>query len=447
MRVFFKCFNWLLKTSELVFPIILCTFGFLIQSLMLIREFSKREITYDYKIEFNERISIPHVTICSRMSFIAKFDKLQVDKPHLFHKICPQGLNQECLRQRSVQNEFENIIMGNLDMDEITQYVPRGSQLIKKVEIGEYTENRIGKNCIIIDHLLYPENCYTIICRNGTGSFILWRGNFGLHLGQSMIKIHVNTSDLNGCYFRVMIHPSEEDPLVTPSTTGVRVISPKDSLSIHEINYRRTFLERLPYPYETNCKPVLVSKILDDCLHEQFISNFNFPSPIRFIAPEKYLGRHLNVSVKKGFSEETVKYEEIFSKCVENLPTECKSTNYDLQLYNSEYSDEKINQEMRLFVLTPANQDVTMLATPKMSCSNFIISFGAIIGSWFGFSVFNIAAHLIVTAKGFAKHHQQMKIRIFFKSTGEDRSVLKKKSRGSHPFVVTDDQISRFIHT
>lgn len=445
MKVSCKYFRWLFKNSEFILPTILCTFGFLVQFCILLKEFRQREIMFDYKLEFNESVTVPHVTICSKVSSLVNLDQLNRDKLKLFTKKCYGPLSQKCLEEKSAQDEFHEIVLRNFDMDGITRYLPKGDKIIKKLEIDEFTENLLGKNCSIIDHLLFPEFCYTIVCRDGNQSIIQWRGNFGLHLSQQMIKIRVNTMNLRGAYFRVMIHPSEEDPLVTPGTAGVRIPSIKRGLSFHEISYRRTFLERLPPPFETKCQDVLVSKILDDCLNDGFIRNFNIPCPIRFIAPEKYLGKHLNITMKRGLGKDGAKYLRIFGRCLQNLPNECKSTSYDLQLYSSAHYDDKKNQEMTVYIMTPMEQDIVMFATPKLPCSRFLISLGSIFGSWFGFSVFNIASQLMSTAKGLIKDHRIDRVRKFSHSTRRIDNLCQKKNRRLQSFV-RDCEISRFMY-
>lgn len=435
----------LMRKPELILSTLICAFGFLIQFSLLTNEFMKREITFDYKLSFDENMTIPYVTFCSKVSFLVNFERLFKEKRKLFGSVCNGVVNRTCLRDKTIQDKVEKIFEKHFDMDTITQYLPKGLQLIKNVQFGESFDNYLGKNCSIIDHLLFPEFCHTIICRDGNEPSKCWRGNYGVGLIHSLMKIRLNTGNLDDCYFRVIAHSSEHKTFVTPISSGVRVPSLRTSISFHEISMTRTFLERLPYPYETKCQPISLSKELDDCLNNNFIRKFHTPCPFRFIHPRKYLGRHLNLTSVGFVMRNSNRFGSTFAECLSKLPNECKSVNYDIKLHSSENIEDSIhnkNRELNVIILTPLEQDTTMFAIPKLPWSNYLIGCGSIFGSWFGLSIFNIASHLLCSTRRFIKRES--------KKVGQlmRRHSKPPTSRGinRHRVFVTSNEFSKYMY-
>lgn len=387
------------QRPELMAPILFCTFGCLVQFMLLTKEFSQREVIYDSKFAFSEEIDLPYVTICSKIAFVGNVERIFREKREILGSLCQNSQIRKCLEDKTIQDKFEKILMKNFDMDKLAEYLPSGTQFIRKISFeGASAEDHLRNgNCSIVDHILFPELCHTIVCQKDKTSMKFWRGTFGLGMIKEMMYIRLATLNLSDCHFRVMVHPSEKEPLVTPQSSGVVVPSLSTGISYHKISYKRTYLHLLPHPYETNCQPVSLAKRLDDCLNDEFIRSVNTPCPIRFIAPEKYIGKHLNLSNLKNVEEG--RNERLFDKCLENLPTECKTVTYDVQLYNSEMVDDKKKRELNLIIMTPLVQDTVMFASPKLAISRYLICCGSIFGSWFGFSIFNIASHLLNTTK------------------------------------------------
>ena len=233
--------------------------------------------------------------------------------------------------------------------------------------------------------------------------------------------------------------------MVTPKGSGVKVSTYAKGISFHEIDWKRTFLERLPPPYTTNCYPVSVSKVLDDCLNDEFIDKFKTSCPLRFIAPRRYLGNHLNLSMREDLIKSRDKFSQIFIKCLHKLPNECKTINYDVQLHNSELVDEKKKREVNIIILTPLEQEVIMFASPKLPLSRYLISCGSIFGSWFGFSVFNIASHLLHTAKDFLVKNRSVKHRKLQKTAKQNDSIFSMSINKIHP-TITGHETNRYMY-
>lgn len=384
----------------------LSAIGLVIQVFFIIYDYSRYFVIYDQRLEFPFELIIPDIIVCSRFMYILNYDLLLTEHGNLFKDLCHD--EKSCHRNRIVHGEVKRRFFTSFNMDQADRYLFRSDDILASIQIGANETNELGNNCLAIDHLMFPESCFTVACRETGRPMKIIRGFNGVSFFHEILKVKLNVSVLKRDFnFKVIVHPPENS-FSTPSDLGCSLKGNSEGLARFRLKYKRIFIERLPSPYQTNCRQFLAARELDECLVDYSLAKFGAPCAGRFIHPSKYLAKGYKFPTK-----DLCHSRDIHSTCFQPVQEECQTIRYLSSVQSEEFIDDNSERIMRVDILGPIEQDVVMFAYPKVTPFALLILISNVIIAWFGISVFNTIVTLILFGKDFChketKTHSMLK--------------------------------------
>lgn len=372
--------------------IILTAIGLSTQLSYIVYDYTRYSITYDERFEFPFELLIPDIMVCSSFMFVLKYDLLLTEHRELFGDICHD--EKSCHQNRVIHEKVRDRFSKGINMDQAGRYLIGSKEILEMIQVGPDQTNQLGNNCLALDHIMYPESCFTLTCRESGIPIKIHRGINGVSFFHEILRLTFNVSILKRDFqFRLVVQPPE-NPYTTPNDLGSSVKGNRRGLARFQFRYNRVFIQRLPAPYETNCKHFVAEEELDECLNRYHLTKFGAPCPGRFIHPSRYLGKgYKMVPVRLGDRN------ELFATCFRQLQKECSTVRYTSSVQSEEFIDDDSERVLRVDILGPVEHDVVMFAYPKVSLSSLVILISNIVTAWFGISVFNTIVALILFAK------------------------------------------------
>lgn len=392
--------------------IIVCAAGLSIQVSFLIYDYVQYSVSYDEKFDFAYELVIPDIMVCSMFDYVLKYDLLLSERKQLFENICHD--EKSCSQNRHIGERFYDRFFNELDMDQAHRYLIRSDEILTSVFIAPYWKyNRLGNGCLALDHIMYPDYCFYVSCREFGIPIKILRGLNGAEFFHEILSLQFNMSSLSKNYnFRVIIQPPENS-FTTPNDLGSVVRGNAKGFAKHQFRYKRVFIERLPPPYETRCKHYQIDRQLDECLNSYSINKSRTTFPRRFIHPRKYLGLGL-----KMLRVDNQNLSTLAADCFYSLRQECKTIRYISSLQSDGSIDDNLEKILMVEILGPVEHDVVVFATPKVTFYTLSILITNLVTAWFGISVLNTVTGVIIFMK---KHH-----------TKETASLTKTRFSTSH---------------
>lgn len=400
-----KLFKRIKHDTITLVGIIVCTIGLSVQVFYLTYAYVQYHVAYDKRLDFAYELVVPDIVICIMPLFVVKFDLLFKENRKHFEHICQDEMS--CLGNKKTYDQFTKRLYEIYDMDSIRPYLISFKDFLKKVEIGPDKLNRLADECVAFDHLMLPHYaCFTITCRRNGTPIQVMRGHNGVNFFQQILTLNFNTGSWKKKYILKVIIQPPENSLSTPRDRGCMVTSSVKGFAKFQLKYRRVLIERLPSPYETNCRNFQADKTLDACLNKHMLEKFHSPCPGRFIHPLHYEGKKVNIP--KASYEGS--YRSLYRKCYIPLREECRTIRYSSTLQSDEFMEDESANGMIIEILSPVEHDTVVFAVAKITFYNFAIAITNLITAWFGISVLNAVFISLMFAK---KHH--LKEKQFFK--------------------------------
>lgn len=379
------------QSTIYIIGLVISGIGLAIQLTVLTKNFLQRDVVFDSLFNLPPTLTVPDLMICTKFVHTLKYERIFAEMPKLFKNVCTAHDMKECLKKVDKLEMIEKKFVDASTLDTAHRYLLKSSEIVQKVEYGGHSFRQSNRqDCSILDHIIFPESCITITCRNNSEAIRVSRNGHGFSFFHAIMRISMNTTLMQGATgLRVIVTPTRNSP-TTPEGSGSIVKVKSNGIVRCQISYRRTVVERLPPPYKTMCRNYSKSRELDNCLNNAFIQQYKSPCPGRFIHPDQYLGRRLRLKPEMSFG-----WESTYQKCVQDLPEECTTVNYVSQLQNQDVMEDAGKVETSIDIMVPTEYDLVMFAIPSVGISQFLILCGSIIGTWYGVSIFSILISLM----------------------------------------------------
>uniref|UniRef100_T1K3X8 Uncharacterized protein n=1 Tax=Tetranychus urticae TaxID=32264 RepID=T1K3X8_TETUR len=365
-----------------------CIIGLSIQIYHLTCNYLKFKVRHEVTYDYADQVELPTIDIIIPMVVTINLAELFIRYPEQMTELCKMHMNERA--NVTIDNYFSECA------NEVKKIASMASQnlasFIKVKDINELTvDPRKQIDYIQIANAYVPAeqwkmkryfNGWAIFLRiSCTKQATLIANN--INIVRSYEEKIAILGHSFGPYFGIRF-TSQFDMPVSATSAYFMIIQKADKKLSAWVRYEKMVSSSLPNPYETKCRHYNKLKTLSDCkvkksFHERFLMK---DIVNEWGSQPEYF----------GFVGDPSKIEEIKSHCAESS-IECEKTTYTT---DGEINSEKVKHTSgQIFIKKPVTPTMYLIVHPESLLSQYLIFVGIIIGTWFGFSVFD---RLIITS-------------------------------------------------
>ncbi|XP_053202716.1 uncharacterized protein LOC128387538 [Panonychus citri] len=400
----------LLPLVNKLFPVI-CLIGCSLQLIVITRDYLKFPVIESIDISFPVRVEIPAFTICTQFINAINWTYFLNHHSNLVgylnctlkgSKLDQSNQLRSCFFDQIGDYYFQSFVEKHFTINQFYKMVIKSEQLITSQvfwsENGTYDGLQLNDrvNCYRETFLKDPHVCYHIRCRNKINP------NESVYLSKSDLNYcpsigGIYSLGLNRDLFDhwdhafIFIHSTKER-IYGPEASSI-LINPLGVPTIFYFSYKRSSVQLLSAPYETNCKVYRdidqgiesADHLFEMCINNQTIKLSNFILYQTIISqPDKL---YYGFSNRRRFNY-SQQLSSIYNYCFKfRVKSECQQSFYVPILNGLQKIDPRSNQSFAL-VLAPFEPDLTKSSIPKLSSVDYFVYVGSVMSTWFGFSIY-----------------------------------------------------------
>uniref|UniRef100_T1L1K8 Uncharacterized protein n=1 Tax=Tetranychus urticae TaxID=32264 RepID=T1L1K8_TETUR len=385
-----------------------CIIGCVYQIYGITKSYLKFKVRHDVAYDYSTSIELPAIDIMVPMFVAINWTKVLAHHPEM-HDYC------EKLKVKYEQSNFtidnrnvkckEYIYLMFLEKFPFVTF----DDLPYRVDVKKIKEDTVDiRTCItklIVASYEYKDiGCKVTRYYNGLAIFMRI---FCLN-GTKPSSVDTNTVSLNEgivayfyyclpVQFGIRFSDSADFPSYDQSKYFM-ITSKPGSFPYSTINFAKTVMSSLEYPYETNCRHYNKDKSISQCMDKYTLSQ-SPPYLDKYSVHEwdEHIN-HLGFSNPHNEGEKVCQDElDAFNKCNQQAAaTECKKTIY---LVEGKFSDEVVGSNSIIIIVPSLNLNTYHSVHPVLPWDEYVIYIGRIVGFWFGVSMYDLILKIFIGSR------------------------------------------------
>uniref|UniRef100_T1K3Y5 Uncharacterized protein n=1 Tax=Tetranychus urticae TaxID=32264 RepID=T1K3Y5_TETUR len=371
------------KLSSIVY--FFCFIGCSIQIYQITCVYLEYKVRHEVTYDFADQVELPTVDIIIPMVMSINLTELFIRYPEQMKSLCKE------VNLNNVNYTIENFSQCSHGVKKVTvlaSYILAG--FINLKDVKELTIDPREQ----IDYIQIGNSDFTTDKCKMTRYFSALAVFLRIHCTEKAALITENMNIIGsyegniatighslGSYFGIRF-TSQVDMPVYELSKYFMVTSRPNELTSTWVRYEKKVSHSLPNPYETNCRYYNKMKVLHNCvlnyaLHKGIL--------IRSVINEWDSLPDYMVFDKHGL----INADPLIYECAQRIPfPECDKTTYFI---NGEIRSELVDTNLSglIFIPQPVTPIMYYNVHPDLLLSEYLIFVGSIVGTWFGYSIFD----------------------------------------------------------